>query len=83
MRQYAVNIGDLTKDIIFAQFLFSPLIKDKDIVDAERGIGDGKAVIVKCDEKQWEGIEFTVRQKYSRNLFRLYESNNGARWQRI
>jgi len=82
MRKYAVNIGDLTRDSILAQFLFSPLIKDKTIVDAEKTI-DGKAVIVNCDEKQWEGIEFTVRKKYSRNLFRLYESSNGTRWMRI
>ncbi|RLG42618.1 MAG: hypothetical protein DRO05_00645 [Thermoproteota archaeon] len=80
--KYAVNIADLTKDLILAQFLFQPMIKNRIIVDVERGMIDGKAVILEdCDEKKFEAIRDIVRKKYNKNEFRLYEWKK-KRWVR-
>ena len=80
--QYAVNIADLTKDPILAQFLFQPMIKERTIIEAEPNMIDGKAVILDdCNEKRFEAVLWIVRNKYNKNEFRLYEKKN-KRWVR-
>jgi len=80
--QYAVNIADLTKDLILARFLFEPMIKNRIIVDVEPGKIDGKAVILEnCNEKRFEAVKYIVRRKYNKNEFRVYEWKK-KRWVR-
>lgn len=79
----AVNILDLTKDKILADFLIAPIIQNKTIVHAEQGKLDGGAVILDCPDEQGRAIIEIVRKKYSKNLFRFYESKTGKNWKRI
>ena len=79
---FAVNIEDLTTDKTLAQFLFAPVLGSRQIVNAEKGMVDGSAVVLDCDDERAKGMIWLVRRKYSKNLFRIYESKNGKTWKR-
>ena len=79
--KYAVNVADLTKDPVLARFLFAPLLRTEEKVDAEPGLLDGKAVVIDCDSKKFEAILQIVRRKYNKNEFRLYERKK-TKWVR-
>ncbi len=49
MKEYAVNIGDLTKDKFLAELLLSPVVTNRIIVEAEKDRIDGGAVLLERD----------------------------------
>ena len=79
---YAVNIADLTKDSILAQFMIAPHIVRRQIVRAEKTI-DGDAVVLESGAEQSQAIVDVVRRKYDRASFRFYHSTNGRTWKKI
>jgi len=79
---YAVNIGDMTKDFVISQILLKPHIAGKEIVKTEKAV-DGMAVLLNCDNETVVNIIDVVRLKYSKNSFRFYESKTGKSWKRI
>jgi len=83
MTQYSINIADLTKDGIVAQFLIAPVVPHKQVVNAEKGYLDGGAVLLECEEERAKAIVSIIRGKYHRNLLRCYESKTGKSWVRI
>jgi len=82
--QYAVNVGDLTRDHILGAFLVGPLVPSRRLVHAEPGRIDGGAVVLECDEKQALGVVGVIRMKYPPHLIRCYESKTGnGGWKRM
>lgn len=82
--KYAVNVADLTKDLILARFAFAPVINNQAIVQAEKGRVDGGAVLMDCDSQRAESLLWLVRRKYHKNLLRIYRSKTGrGGWKRI
>ena len=79
--KYAVNVSDMTKDVILSNILFAPYVNGR--TDVEPGKIDGIAAVLNIEDKeQWEGIKFIVRKKYNKNEFRLYELNE-KRWKKV
>lgn len=80
--KYAVNISDMTKDFAIVQILLKSHIDGKKIIRTEKTV-DGMAVLMNCDEETMNNIVEIVRLKYSKNLFRFYESRTEKSWKRI
>ncbi len=81
---FAINIGDLTKDKILAEFLISPLVPNRRIVQCEPGEIDGGAVILECPLDQALAVVSVIRIKHPQNLLRCYEGIKGhSSWKRI
>ena len=78
----AVNISDCNKDFIVSTFLLKPVLSNK-IVNAEKDRIDGDALVLNCDDEKAKTIVEIVRKKYSKNLFRFYQSNRGKAWKRL
>ncbi len=84
MKEYAINVVDLIKDMFLAEWLVSPIVQNRIIVNAEEGVIDGGAIVLECDEKRAKGIVDVIRIKYHKNELRCYERNsNGKTWKRI
>lgn len=80
-KQYAVNIADLTKDLIISRFLIADVVPNRIIVDAEKGRLDGGAILLECEGEKARAIIDIVRKKYQKHDFRFYEK--GTTWKRI
>jgi hypothetical protein len=80
---YAINIADLTKDDILKSFLILPVCTNKKTVNVDKKRLDEMAVILECPDEQSIAIVEVIRKKYSKNLFRCYESKTGKNWKRI
>ena len=81
MKQYAVNIGDMTRDIIISQCLLAPYIDRDSRIKAEKTM-DGGAVLLNCDEETVNNIIAVIRMKYSKHIFRFYVGSKKT-WKRI
>ncbi len=79
----AVNVSDMTRDSILAVFLIAPVMHSHIQVNAEPKNIDGQAVLLGCDNEQARAIVDVVRNRYSKNVFRFYESKTGKTWDRI
>jgi len=82
---YAVNVADLTKDGILAQFLVAPVIPDRQIVKAEPGKIDGGAVLLQTDEERASAIVETIRLKWPKHALRCYrrKTDSAKTWARV
>ena len=85
MMEYAINIGDLTRDTTLGTFLVAPVISQQQIINCEgRGVFDGAAVQLNCDEYRAEAIVSVIRLKWARNILRCYRKKQTcAMWERI
>jgi len=70
---YSVNVMDMTKDDILSTFMIAPVIRSRQIIEAEKGRIDGMAVILDCPEERARAIIGVIRSKYGKNEFRCYE----------
>jgi len=70
---YSVNVMDMTKDDILSTFMIAPVIRSRQIIEAEKGRIDGMAVILDCPEERARAIIEVIRSKYGKNEFRCYE----------
>jgi len=80
---YAINITDLEKDDIVANFLVMPAAHSRTIVRAEPSAADGHALVLDCDDEQAAAIVDVIRMKYPKNLFRCYRQGPRGGWRRI
>jgi len=70
---YSVNVMDMTKDNILSTFMIAPVIRSRQIIEAEKGRIDGMAVILDCPEERARAIIEVIRSKYGKNEFRCYD----------
>jgi len=70
---YSVNVMDMTKDDILSTFMIAPVIRSRQIIEAEKGRIDGMAVILDCPEERARAIIEVIRSKYGKNEFRCYD----------
>lgn len=80
---YAVNISDLTRDKLLGELLVAPVIPRRRIVTVKKGVVDGDAVLLECDDDQASAICEVIRRKWAKNLFRCYVSKTGKAWKSI
>jgi hypothetical protein len=78
---YAVNVGDMTKDVIISSILIGPHVQGRQIVKAEKTL-DGGAVVLECDDETAENIKAVIRMRYEKHAFRIYEGK-GQTWKRV
>lgn len=81
---YAINIGDMTKDLILSKFMLAPVLTET-IINAEPKNLDGAALLIQYNipQDQINAIIDMIRVKYHKNLFRVYHSKNGKTWKRV
>lgn len=83
-KEYAINIADLTKDSFFISLLIEPVIRNRQIVEAEKDRLDGGAVMLECDEERAKAIVEIIRKKHTKNDVRCYEKKTNTKiWKRI
>jgi hypothetical protein len=70
---YSVNVMDMTKDDILSTFMIAPVIRSRQIIEAEKGRIGGMAVVLDCPEERARAIIEVIRSKYGKNEFRCYE----------
>jgi len=84
MEEYAINIYDLTRDEILAQWLIGPLVENRIVVDCEPDLIDGRAVLLECDPERAAAVVQVIRKRWPRHLLRCYCRKKGRKkWQRI
>jgi len=79
---YAVNVADLTKYPIVAQFLLAPVIEPREIVQAERERFDGAAIVLQCENERAAAIVATIRLKARKHELRCYVGKSKT-WKRV
>ena len=80
--RYAINISDLI-DVPVATFLLSPdVVPDRIIVNAEKGQGDGSAIMLQCDEHRARAIVEVIRMNCKKHQLRCYKAEHST-WKRI
>ncbi|GEM_PF-4655041 len=75
MTRYSVNVADLTKDIILAQFLIAPVAPSREVISVEKGRFDGVAIRLECDNEQAQAIVDVIRLKYRKHEVRCYRGS--------
>lgn len=82
---YAVSATDMSKAPNLCAFLFTPHIRRPyRIVQAEKGVIDGKAILLDIDEKIAESLLFVLRKVCARNVVRMFQSKTGnSGWKRM
>jgi len=84
MEEYAINIYDLTRDEILAQWLVGPLVPSRKIVDCEPELIDGRGILLECSPEQGAAVVEVIRKRWPRHLLRCYYKKKGnRRWKRI
>ena len=80
---YAINVADLTHDLILKDFMILPVCPNKKTVQIVKDRLDETAIILECDETRAKAIVDIIRSKYQKNKFRCYESRTGnGGWKR-
>ena len=80
--RYAINISDLI-GVPVATFLLSPdVVPDRIIVNAEKGLIDGSAIMLQCDEERAKAIVDIIRMNCEKNKLRCYKAEHST-WKRI
>ena len=80
--KYAINISDLI-DVPVATFLLSPdVVPDRIIVNAEKGLIDGSAIMLQCDEHRARAIVEIIRMNCKKHQLRCYKAEHST-WKRI
>lgn len=74
MKPISVNVSDLSRfDDFSLKILLQPVIKSKQIVNAEPERVDGHAVILDCDRERALAIVGVIRMKFSKSQLRCYD----------
>lgn len=82
--QYAINITDMQRDPIIAQWLVAPVCPSRQWIKAEGDRIDGNAIILECSEERAKAIVELIRNKYKRYELRCYRGTGKAKvWERI
>ena len=80
--RYAINISDLI-DVPVATFLLSPdVVPDRIIVNAEKELIDGFAILLQCDEYRARAIVEVIRMNCKKHQLRCYMAKHST-WKRI
>ena len=80
--RYAINISDLTGMSMASFLLPHDVIPDRIIVDAEKGMFDGSAIMLQCDEERAKAIVDIIRMNCEKNKLRCYKAEHST-WKRI
>lgn len=61
--KYAINISDMTKDLIAKDFIILPVCTNKLIANVAKDRLDETAIILECDETRAKAIVDVIRIK--------------------